>query len=212
MNCNAATNFCDSELSTSYRASGQSKVWSIFITLSDEKFWLGRNVYDISKVSMPTSEKATLESDFPQQCVGNGLCYLETDAIEDYLNLPETRSLLGVTSPLNFSSCSNIVGAGFRARSDRISHPTREYVAQLLGRGVRVLIYAGTYDWQCNWVANKLWVERLEWSGNKDFNAQEWHAWTVNGTEVGITKSAGPLTFATIWAAGHMISVITLMF
>ena len=146
-----------------------------------------------------------------QQCIGNGLCYLETDVIGDYLNKPETRSLLGVTSPLNFSSCSNTVGAGFRAHSDRISHPTKEYVAQLLGRGVRVLIYAGTYDWQCNWVANKLWVERLEWAGKEEFSSEEWHTWSVNGEDAGITKSVGPLTFATIWAAGHMMSVFPLL-
>lgn len=47
----------------------------------------------------------------------------------------------------------------------------------------------------------------MEWAGHKDFNEQEWRTWTVNGHDVGVTKSAGPLTFATIWAAGHMISV-----
>ena len=30
--------------------------------------------------------------------------------------------------------------------------PTQHYIAALLERGVRVLIYAGANDWVCNWV------------------------------------------------------------
>ena len=89
---------------------------------------------------------------------------------------------------------------------DKYNSPTQFYVSSLLERGIRILIYAGTYDWQCNWVANKLWVEKLEWFGHEEFNANEWRTWSLDGSDVGITKSAGPLTFATIWAAGHMIS------
>jgi len=177
MDCNAAVNFCDTELSTGYWASG-------------------RNVYDISKM-----------------CLGDSLCYLENAVIKNYLDLPSTRSLLGVESPNNFSACSSDVGYSFRAHMDKYVVPTQYYVANLLERGVRVLIYAGTYDWQCNWVANKLWVENLEWSGHDEFNAQEWRDWTIptNSKDleetkaVGITKSAGLLTFASIWGAGHMV-------
>ena len=144
-------------------------------------------------------------------CVGDNLCYDEASVIENFLNSPSIRKTLGVTSPQNFTACSNTVGSGFRAHMDKYVVPTQEYVAQLLTRGIRVLIYAGTYDWQCNWVANKLWVERLEWAGKEEFNSEEWHAWSVNGEDAGITKSAGPLTFATIWAAGHMMSVFPLL-
>lgn len=83
---------------------------------------------------------------------------------------------------------------------------TQDYVANLLDRGVRVLIYAGTYDWQCNWVANKLWVDKLEWSGRAEYAAQEWRDWSVDGKKAGEVKVASLLTFATIREAGHMIS------
>lgn len=76
-------------------------------------------------------------------------------------------------------------------------------------RGVRVLIYLGTYDWQCNASANKLWVERLEWSGQAEYLANPWRGWTVDGKKVGETKSSGFLTVATVNAAGHMISCIS---
>ncbi|KAI0775431.1 Alpha/Beta hydrolase protein [Irpex lacteus] len=68
-----------------------------------------------------------------------------------------------------------------------------------------ILIYAGTYDWQCNWVANKLWVEKLEWTGSKGYAKQAWRDWTVGGEKAGETKSWGALTFATIRGAGHMV-------
>lgn len=71
-----------------------------------------------------------------------------------------------------------------------------------------MLIYAGTYDWQCNWVANRLWVERLEWSGRTEFAEGVWRGWRVDDDDgdAGVTKSSGPLTFASVYAAGHMIS------
>ncbi|KAL4259153.1 Carboxypeptidase [Pleurotus pulmonarius] len=126
-----------------------------------------RNVYDISK-----------------PCVGD-LCYLENTAIMDYMNLNSTRKLLGAEAPGEFSSCSSAVSAGFAAHMDKWHSPTQVYVAQLLERGVRILIYAGTYDWQCNWVANKLWLEKLDWSGKDDYNLAQFSDWTVDGNKAG---------------------------
>src|ERR1700761_9608830 len=101
-------------------------------------------------------------------CVGDSLCYEENSEIAKYLSDPAVRDLLGAdpqVTKTNFSSCSGEVNALFNARLDKWAVPTQHYVAGLLDRGVRVLIYAGTYDWQCNWVANRMWVDKLEWSG-----------------------------------------------
>lgn len=35
--------------------------------------------------------------------------------------------------------------------------PTEYYIAALLERGVRVLIYVGENDWICNWVCDRWW-------------------------------------------------------
>jgi carboxypeptidase C (cathepsin A) len=137
-------------------------------------------------------------------CIGDSLCYLENTAIADFLNRPETRKLLGVESPNNFTACSRDVGAGFSAHMDKYAVPAQYYVAGLLERGIPMLIYAGTYDWQCNWVANKLWVDKLEWTGHDAYAKEEWRDWNVDGKKAGETKSSGVLTFATIRGAGHM--------
>ncbi|KAG8218309.1 Alpha/Beta hydrolase protein [Butyriboletus roseoflavus] len=89
----------------------------------------GRNVYDVSMV-----------------CKTQDLCYLEDDAIEEFLNYPGTRAMLGAESPGNFTMCSDEVGRNFISHLDKWSHHTQDYVAALLERGIRVLIYAGTYD------------------------------------------------------------------
>ncbi|TFK43077.1 Alpha/Beta hydrolase protein [Crucibulum laeve] len=155
--------------------------------LSTGMWATGKNVYDISK-----------------PCEGN-LCYKENDAIKAYLDLPETRELLGVETPGNFSPCSSDVGRSFNIHMDKWVAPTQYYVAGLLDRGIRVLIYAGTYDWQCNWLANKLWVDKLEWSGKALYDDEEWTDWTVDGGKAGEVKQTPLLTFATIRGAGHMV-------
>lgn len=143
-----------------------------------------------------------------QMCVGDDLCYQETTTITAFLNLPEIREVLGVETPYNFSSSSHEVSAGFSSHMDKFNTPTQFHVAGLLDRGVRVLIYAGTYDWQCNWVSNKLWVDALEWSGADDYIAAQWRDWDVNGCKAGEVKSTPLLSFVTIRGAGHMMSIL----
>jgi len=85
-------------------------------------------------------------------------------------------------------------------------HPTQHYVAALLERKVKVLIYVGKYDWICNHVGNEAWTLNLEWSGHDEFSAQALREWKVDGKTAGSTRSAQGLTFATINGAGHMVA------
>jgi len=88
---------------------------------------------------------------------------------------------------------------------DMYGTPTQYYIAGLLERGIGILIYLGTYDWQCNASANKLWVEKLEWTGQETYLSQDWRDWFVDGKKVGETKRSGLLTVATVNGAGHMV-------
>jgi carboxypeptidase C (cathepsin A) len=106
--------------------------------------------------------------------------------------------------PEKFSACSATVGLAFDAAGDGF-HSSTDYVGALLERQVRVLIYAGTYDWICNWIGNEAWTLALEWHGQKDFVACPLREWHVDGHVVGKTRSAHGLTFATVDAAGHMV-------
>jgi carboxypeptidase C (cathepsin A) len=84
-------------------------------------------------------------------------------------------------------------------------HRSSEYVAALLERNVRVLIYVGTYDWICNWVGNERWTLELDWSGKEEFATLPLRDWLVGGKRVGRTRSANGFTFATVDGAGHMV-------
>jgi len=154
-------------------------------------FNTGKNPYDVSK-----------------DCEGNiaeTLCYPVTRYISDYLNKPKTREMLNVDPSVgNFTSCSNKVGTAFSQNLDMVRQ-TEFYVAGLLERGIKVLIYVGTYDWICNWVGNERFTLAMEWSGQKNFTSQKLREWKVDGVTAGLTRSAEGLTFATIQGAGHMV-------
>ena len=91
---------------------------------------------------------------------------------------------------------------------------TEYYLENLLDRGIRVLLYAGSHDWIANWVGIWNMVQILEWGKVGEFSVTEWRAWNVSGenkngvAEGGRVKEGGGLTFATIKDAGHMVSVL----
>ncbi|KAF8589301.1 serine carboxypeptidase [Ramaria rubella] len=162
-----------------------------------------------SEIHLPFLNTGTNPYDISKSCTGEiaeTLCYPVTLDIAKFLNTPETRAALGVDPNVgNFSSCSNRVATAFGQSLDMFSHPSQLYVAELLERGVKVLIYVGTYDWICNWVGNERFTLALEWSGQADFAAQELRDWKVDGKTAGLTRSFGGFTFATIEDAGHMV-------
>ncbi|PBK90881.1 peptidase S10, serine carboxypeptidase [Armillaria gallica] len=133
-------------------------------------------------------------------------CYPMTKHISEYLSLPSVRSLLGVDPevPQNFSSCNEDIINSFHASQDEL-HPTitKDHVAALLERGIKVLVYVGANDWICNWVGNERWTLALEWSGQKEFVSEELKEWRVDGKVAGKTRNAKGLTFATVDGAGH---------
>ncbi|KAF8868251.1 Alpha/Beta hydrolase protein [Gymnopilus junonius] len=186
INCYAANTFCSNEIGAPFFASG-------------------KNPYDISK-----------------DCDGeisDTLCYPITKNIAAYLDLPSTRAALGIPlsnasspSPIsskNFTSCSDSVGTAFVSALDEF-HPTHHHVAALLDRGVRALIYVGTYDWICNFVGNEKWLVGDEFAGSW-WGGEVWRTeedlveWTVGEKRAGLRRSFGGLTFATVEGAGHMV-------
>ncbi|KAJ7689718.1 Alpha/Beta hydrolase protein [Mycena rosella] len=109
--------------------------------------------------------------------------------IKKHLNHKDVQALLGVDVSSTYTSCSDKVGIDFSINLDMTKGAT-EHVGALLERGVRVLIYVGTYDW---------------WSGNAEFSALPLREWTADGKRAGKTCAAGALTFTTVDAAGHPV-------
>ncbi|KAK8845643.1 hypothetical protein IAR55_006359 [Kwoniella newhampshirensis] len=158
----------------------------------------GRNWYDIS-----------------EKCEA-GVCYPQalSNALDEYLNRNSTLKTLGIdphwTGPWVSSSAGVAASMGGIASSPSMDlhHKTYLYVAGLLERGVRVLVYAGKVDFACNFIGVRKWVERLSWSGSKAYVASEERPWYLPGSKdiAGEVRTGGNgLTFATVRGAGHLV-------
>ena len=113
--------------------------------------------------------------------------------------------MLGVSPKAHFGSVHNMnISKAFWAHGDAY-HQNQLYVSALLERGVRFLIYAGTYDMIANWVGNNKWTLEMEWYGKEEFNKQSLVDWHMDGKAVGKKRKYKNLTFATIFGAGHMV-------
>ncbi|GKV08380.1 hypothetical protein SLEP1_g20014 [Rubroshorea leprosula] len=137
--------------------------------------------------------------DIRKQCEGS-LCY-DFSAMETFLNEKSVKDALGV-GDISFVSCSTDVYyemTGDWMRNLAIGIP------ELLEDGIRVLLYEGEYDLICNWLGNSLWVNALEWSGQKEYQAAPTVPFVVDGKEAGRLKTHGALSFLKVHNAGHMV-------
>ncbi|KAK7393008.1 hypothetical protein VNO78_21458 [Psophocarpus tetragonolobus] len=137
--------------------------------------------------------------DIRKKCVGT-LCY-DFSNMEKFLNQKSVRDSLGV-GKIHFVSCSTEVYTAMMVdwmRNLEVGIPA------LLEDGINLLIYAGEYDLICNWLGNSRWVHAMEWSGQKEFATSLEVPFVVDGSEAGLLKSHGPLSFLKVHDAGHMV-------
>lgn len=137
--------------------------------------------------------------DIRKKCVGS-LCYDFSD-MDKFLNQKNVRQAFGV-GDLEFVSCSSTVYAALLVdwmRNLEVGIPA------LLEDGINMLIYAGEYDLICNWLGNSRWIHAMQWSGQKGFGASSEVPFLVEGSEAGMLKNYGPLSFLKVHNAGHMV-------
>jgi len=143
-----------------------------------------------------------------EKCDGafaESLCYPIFGQISRYLNTTRIRSTLGVDPAVgDYYFASWDVNAAFESSLDG-AFPSQYYIAALLERGIRALVYVGDSDFMCNWIGNERMALDLEWTGQSQYAALPLRKWEVSGEVAGVARSHGPLTFATIAEAGHMV-------
>jgi len=138
--------------------------------------------------------------DVRRQCGGNTLCY-DFSTVTEFLNRVDVQKALGVDKV--YKECDNLVNMEFVAGADEM-HSWEPQIAELLGEKVKVLIYAGEYDFICNWMGNWNWVQNMAWSRNSSFAKAENKTWSPFGRVAGYSVSAGGLTFLKLKDAGHL--------
>ncbi|KAL2937224.1 Serine carboxypeptidase-like 49 [Bienertia sinuspersici] len=137
--------------------------------------------------------------DIRKKCEGP-LCY-DFSSMEKFLNEESVRTSLGVGN-IDFQSCSTAV---YQALLVDWMRNLEVGIPDLLEDGIQLLVYAGEYDLICNWLGNSRWVHSMNWSGQKDFATSPDVPFEVDGSEAGILKSYGPLSFLKVHDAGHMV-------
>merc|ERR1712070_456126 len=142
----------------------------------------GVNVYDIRKECDPNQQ----------------LCYDFTN-IDTYLNREDVQKALGVQKE-TWSDCNPIVELSLVYSGDWMKTYAKE-VTSILEAGFKVLIYAGEYDFVCNWMGNSAWAQNLEWTGQKDFIK----ATNVTISNFGQYKTSDNFTFLKVFNAGHLV-------
>ncbi|KAK1421632.1 hypothetical protein QVD17_24118 [Tagetes erecta] len=142
-------------------------------------------------------------SDFCVYDIRRKECY-DMSAIEEFLNKASVKKALGVPRDINFVSCSGVV---YGAMLEDFMRNLEVGLPQLLDADIKMLIYAGEYDFICNWLGNYRWVDAMKWSGQPEFKAARVIKFKVDGKEAGLLKNYGPLTFLKVHDAGHMVSL-----
>ncbi|KAL9994748.1 putative carboxypeptidase C [Helianthus debilis subsp. tardiflorus] len=137
--------------------------------------------------------------DIRKQCEGS-LCYDFSD-MENLLSKKSVKEALGV-GDMDFVSCSPVV---YQAMIMDWMRNLEAGIPHLLEDGIKLLVYAGEYDLICNWLGNSRWVHAMEWSGQKQFGAAPDVPFEVDGSEAGLFKTHGPLSFLKVHDAGHMV-------
>lgn len=140
--------------------------------------------------------------DVRRKCGSNPLCY-DFSLIGQYLNQDSVKQALGTTGH-TWTECNRVVDLVMSYSGDWMVDFNNN-VAQLLESGARVLIYAGEYDFICNWLGNHAWTEALDWPGKAAFNAAPNSTWTVDGEYAGSYQTAQNFTFLKVRNAGHMV-------
>lgn len=163
---------------------------------------LPANLY-CEKMMNPFEKTGLNYYDIRIPCIGDG-CYPQMEPIDKYLNQEYVLNALG-SQVDSYVGCDETVFKNFLFTGDEMK-PFHQYIAELLELDIPVLIYAGDKDYICNWLGNREWLRKLEWSGNEEFNNAPVDDWfTSKGVHAGTKQISGPLTFLRVFEAGHMV-------
>ena len=213
MDCSNAFDFCSKQLIEPYlRLSKSLKALTTNFTLINVSWWRAERVwcqYDLWRGLLSSTKVSVRHSSFSRVYydVYSQLYRFTFRYYEHYLNRKDVRNLLGIDESFgNFSALSPGLNTAFWSTGDGF-HQNQIYIAELLERDIRVLIYVGEFDFSCNWIGNEQCTLEMVWSGRDGYVAAPLRDWRLDGRVVGRTRAYGGLTFATIRQAGHLVRI-----
>jgi cathepsin A (carboxypeptidase C) len=159
---------------------------------------LAYTICNLAEVS-PVQQTGINPYDLIIPCSYGNLCYNFTN-VDAYLNRADVQQQLGVSK--TWESCNMDVNRMFEG--DWMKN-FQTQIPDMLGAGIRVLIYAGDQDFICNWLGNKAWTLQMSWSGQQAFTQAPDQTWNVGGSPAGKIRTAQNFTFLQVFGGGHMV-------
>lgn len=135
------------------------------------------------------------------KCEKPPLCY-DFSNVATYLNTADVQQALGVKK--TWGTCNKAVTLLFAYAGDWMKN-WHQVIPDMLGDGIRTLIYAGDEDYICNWLGNMKWTMALNWTHQADFNAADNTDYSVGGKVAAKVRSSNGFTFMQVFEAGHMV-------
>lgn len=139
----------------------------------------GTNVYDVRR----TGEYA-----FPN--------------IGRYLDQSEVRAALHVSPDVGPWTGSSDIVAGILERGEQDSCA---HLFPALLESMRVLIYNGVYDMDCNFMGTDAWLASIDWADAAAFERAPRTPWIEDHRVLGHTRATGNLTQVLVDGAGHLV-------
>ncbi|KAJ7059266.1 alpha/beta-hydrolase [Mycena amicta] len=120
----------------------------------------------------------------------------------NYLAQASVRTAIG--AEVAYSECPNAPFELFAKTGD----DARTWLPQLgalANSTMKILIWAGDADINCNWLGGHASVLAMDWYGKDRLNAATFTNMTINGSAVAAIKNVDNFSFARVYEAGHEV-------
>ncbi|KAG2109563.1 Alpha/Beta hydrolase protein [Suillus discolor] len=139
----------------------------------------------------------------------------------DYLREKHVMEKIG--AEVKYEECANAPMEQFAKTGDASFCPTfspssveftillkdaRTWLPQLsalANSGMKILIWAGDADINCNWLGSHASVLAMDWYGNETLHITPFTNMTINGIPVAAVQNVDNFSFARVYAAGHLV-------
>ncbi|ESK90545.1 carboxypeptidase s1 [Moniliophthora roreri MCA 2997] len=120
----------------------------------------------------------------------------------NFLQDPKVKAQIGAVS--NYTTCSNRVSRNFGLTGDDARSLLPE-LAALVDSKMKILIWAGDADINCNWLGGHESVLAMDWYGKEEFAKIPFTNMTIDGKAVAAIQNLDNFTFARVYEAGHEV-------
>ncbi|KAJ7285316.1 alpha/beta-hydrolase [Mycena rebaudengoi] len=120
----------------------------------------------------------------------------------DYLAIPEVMTRIGAES--SYQRCADGPFEMFAATGDDARTWLPELGA-LANSKLKILIWAGDTDINCNWLGVHASVSAMDWYGKERLAATPFTEMIIDGTPVAAFQNVDNFSFARVYEAGHQV-------